>query len=115
MVAVPEVGFTSPSSMRSVVVLTAPFGPRNPVIRPGSTVKSSPRTAATRPKCLVRSRTSIVPLGGVLIEGTLPPSEGDDLADDLALLQGLDAVVDSFQTEALGDHAVEVEPPRLPQ
>ena len=29
-VAVPEVGRTSPSSMRSVVVLPAPFGPRKP-------------------------------------------------------------------------------------
>ena len=29
-VAVPDVGRTSPSSIRSVVVLPAPFGPRNP-------------------------------------------------------------------------------------
>ena len=59
MVAVPDVGVTSESSIRSVVVLPAPFGPRKPVIRPGSTVKVRSWTATTLPKCLVRPLTSI--------------------------------------------------------
>ncbi len=59
MVAEPEVGVTSDSSIRSVVVFPAPFGPRNPVIRPGSTEKERSCTAATLPKCLVRPLTSI--------------------------------------------------------
>ena len=33
--ALPALGFVSPSSIRSVVVLPAPFGPRKPVIVPG--------------------------------------------------------------------------------
>ena len=44
-VAVPEVGSARPSSMRSVVVLPAPFGPRKPSTRPGSALKLSPSTA----------------------------------------------------------------------
>src|SRR6185437_14397418 len=75
MVAVPLVGETSPRSIRRVVVLPAPFGPRNPVTRPGWTVKSNPRTAATEPKVLVSPRTSIVPAtdaGVAAMATTLP-------------------------------------------
>jgi hypothetical protein len=35
--------------MRIVVDLPAPFGPRKPVTRPGSTVKSMPSTAVLAP------------------------------------------------------------------
>src|SRR5215471_9956018 len=55
-----------------VVVLPAPFGPRNPVIRPGSTVKDSWSTASLSPYRLVRPRASIIAgsfLGGA---GTMP-------------------------------------------
>ena len=45
--AVPEVGRSSVVSIRSVVVLPAPFGPRKPTISPSSTVRSTPRTACT--------------------------------------------------------------------
>ena len=58
IVAVPRVGVTSPSSIRSVVVLPAPLGPRKPVTEPGSTVKLRSSTARTVPKDLVRPRTS---------------------------------------------------------
>lgn len=34
IVADPDVGDTSPRSIRNVVVLPEPFGPRNPVIEP---------------------------------------------------------------------------------
>jgi len=58
MVAVPDVGVTSPSSIRSVVVLPAPFGPRNPVTVPGRTAKVRSSTAVTAPKRLVSRCTS---------------------------------------------------------
>ena len=64
MVAAPEVAFTSPSSMRRVVVLPAPLGPRKPVTRPGTTVNETSWTATTEPNLLVRPRTSIAPPAG---------------------------------------------------
>src|SRR4051812_7882619 len=64
MVAVPESGWTSPSSMRSVVVLPAPLGPRKPVTLPGSTTKLSWSTARTLPNVLVRAPTTIRPSKG---------------------------------------------------
>jgi hypothetical protein len=48
-VAVPAVGRSRPRIIRIVVDLPAPFGPRKPVTRPGSTVKSMPSTAAFLP------------------------------------------------------------------
>ena len=52
MVAVPSSGLTRPSSIRSVVVFPAPFGPRNPTTSPASTVKLSRSTASTWPNRL---------------------------------------------------------------
>ena len=46
-VAVPEVGASRVASIRSVVVLPAPFGPRKPKISPVPTSRSTPRTAST--------------------------------------------------------------------
>ena len=40
--------------MRIVVDLPAPFGPRNPVTRPGRTVRSMPSTAVFAPYFFVR-------------------------------------------------------------
>src|SRR4051812_16631311 len=68
MVARPAVGATSPSSIRSVVVLPAPFGPRNPVTRPGSTVKDRSLTAARSPYRLVSPETTIRP-GSPVVAG----------------------------------------------
>src|ERR1700756_2176189 len=45
---------------RIVVVLPAPFGPRNPVTRPGSMLNVSPSTAVLSPYRLVRLCTSIM-------------------------------------------------------
>ena len=62
MVAFPVVGWTRPSTIRSVVVLPAPLGPRKPVTEPGSTVKLSRSTARTSPpKSLVSWSTTIRP------------------------------------------------------
>ena len=55
-VAVPAVGSSSVVSIRRVVVLPAPFGPRKPTISPASTVRSTPRTACTVRFLLVNVR-----------------------------------------------------------
>ena len=49
MVARPDVGGVSPVSIRSVVDLPAPFGPRNPVTVPGSQLNDTSLTAAVWP------------------------------------------------------------------
>ena len=56
--AEPAVGCSSVVSIRSVVVLPAPFGPRKPTISPGSTTKSTPPTASIRPCLVVNARAS---------------------------------------------------------
>src|SRR5699024_1691052 len=64
MRASPEVGRTSPSSMRRVVVLPAPFGPRKPVTRPGATSNVRSSTARNEPKSFDRPRTLMsIPAG----------------------------------------------------
>ena len=52
-VAVPDVGFTKARSIRNVVLFPAPFGPRNPVTRPGRTSKLRSSTAVTARKRFV--------------------------------------------------------------
>lgn len=69
--AVPEVGSMRPISMRMVVVLPEPLGPRNPKTLPRGTVRSSPFTASWPPRYrLVRPCVSMT-------DGTFPtPSCG---------------------------------------
>jgi hypothetical protein len=62
MLASPASGVTRPSSIRNVVALPAPLGPRNPVIEPASTVKLSSFTAFTLPKVFVNPDTTIRPV-----------------------------------------------------
>jgi hypothetical protein len=50
--------------MRSVVVLPAPFGPRKPTIRPGSTVNDRSSTARVSPNRFVSPETSIAVTAG---------------------------------------------------
>ena len=59
-VTVPAVGRSRPRIIRMVVVLPAPFGPRKPVIFPGSTRKDRPSTAVVPPYRLVRRDASIM-------------------------------------------------------
>src|SRR5687768_224557 len=61
-VAVPDVGSSSVASMRMVVVLPAPFGPRIPNTSPVSTRRSMPSTArnVSRWSASRRSRCQIV-------------------------------------------------------
>ena len=65
--AVPSVGATSPRIIRSVVLLPAPFGPRNPVTRPGFTSNERSSTAVTSPNRFVRLLTEMAgePIGSV--------------------------------------------------
>src|SRR6266581_6188184 len=60
MVARPEVGAARPSSRRMVVDFPAPFGPRNPVMRPGASSKVRSLTAVTVPYRLVSASTAMV-------------------------------------------------------
>src|SRR5437016_14348322 len=64
MVTVPAVGRISPTSMRMVVVLPAPFGPRKPKTSPG---RSSKETEST----MVRFRLALVRLCAVSIRGLM--------------------------------------------
>ena len=52
--AEPELGAMRVPSMRTVVVLPAPFGPRNPNTSPLATLSDRPSTAVRSPKRLVR-------------------------------------------------------------
>src|ERR1700756_1806328 len=60
MVAMPDVGRSSPRIMRMVVVLPAPLGPRKPVTTPGSIEQVRPSTARLLPKTLVSPANSII-------------------------------------------------------
>src|SRR5829696_6973406 len=59
MVAEPAVGVARPSSMRSVVLLPAPLGPRKPVIAPARAWKERSSTAVMGPKRLVTRSTQM--------------------------------------------------------
>src|SRR5262245_34005161 len=98
MLVAPALGRSSSSSTRRVVVLPAPFGPRNPTIRPSATLKERSSTASVAPKRFVRPRTSIasamasqsndsagtprtgVPTGPVRLAA--PPEPPSERADD---------------------------------
>src|SRR5687768_16974742 len=56
---VPDVGGARPISIRIVVVLPAPFGPRNPKKHPRGTVNVRPSTAGFEPYTLRRSFTAM--------------------------------------------------------
>lgn len=59
-VAVPPVGRSIPRIRRIVVDFPAPFGPRNPVTRPGATENDNPSTAVPPRYRLRKSLTSIM-------------------------------------------------------
>src|SRR6185436_10893370 len=56
----PEVGWISVAIVRMNVVFPAPFGPRMASTCPDGTARSSPASASTSPKCLVRPWASII-------------------------------------------------------
>jgi hypothetical protein len=58
-IAVPELGAISVPNIRTVVVLPAPFGPRNPNTSPLATLNETSDTAVRPPKSLVRWLTSM--------------------------------------------------------
>src|SRR5918996_2223982 len=65
--ASPASGRNRVASMRIVVVLPAPFGPRTPYTEPLRTARSTPSTARVSPKDLTRPVASIASVEGVLI------------------------------------------------
>src|SRR5690606_13738853 len=66
MAALPACGRVRPHSIRSVVDLPAPLGPRKPVTVPGSHVNETRSTTVRPPYRLVRSCTTIM-------RSSLPP------------------------------------------
>ena len=52
--AVPAVGATRVLNVRTVVVLPAPLGPRNPKTSPRRTLNETSSNATREPNCLVR-------------------------------------------------------------
>src|ERR1700751_1478824 len=87
MVTVPDVGRSRPRMSRIVVVLPAPFGPRNPVILPGATLNDKLSTATVSPYRLVRPRASIMYAAP---SGRRSP---DAVASGLLPVSGKDAIV----------------------
>src|ERR1051325_9014453 len=67
----PDVGFSRPAIIRSVVVLPAPFGPRKPWISPALTSSGTPSTAVQQPGDHPERRRLAGPIG---------PREAVDLA-----------------------------------
>ena len=72
----PLVGGARPSSIRSVVVLPAPFGPRKPVTVPASSSNERPSTAVSLPKRFVSdSAATTAGTAGTLVgEGRTVPA-----------------------------------------
>ncbi len=62
-VAEPAVGIASVHSMLIVVVLPAPFGPRNPKVSPRKTSNSTPATATRSPNRFSSPRTEMTESG----------------------------------------------------
>jgi hypothetical protein len=70
----PEVMVIRVVSMRTVVDLPAPFGPRNPKTSPSATPRSTPRTASTVPLRPRNCLTSWVASTARAIRSTLAPA-----------------------------------------
>src|SRR4029077_2865533 len=87
--AVPPLGGSSVASMRRVVVLPAPLGPRKPKISPAWTRKSTPATATTSRrrdlKTRRRPRVSITASGAIRGDsgGCADPGAGHQLPERL--------------------------------
>src|SRR5215470_3676189 len=79
-VAVPEVGGRKHVSMRMVVVLPAPLGPRKPTICPFSTWNEMWSTAVLRAYFFVSSLTLIIVF--LIWEGTVQARNCCDLLDE---------------------------------
>src|ERR1043166_172462 len=74
--AFPLVALVNPSSTLIVVVLPAPFGPRNPKISPGFTARSKPSTATLIPFAASRVRNSTRSFS-ILMIGSIAEAKGD--------------------------------------
>ena len=86
MSAFPALGLASPSNIRSVVVLPAPFGPRKPVIVPGASANESESTARTDPNRFVNESATTAGIEA----STVPVGVGSDNAASPLLVEGVD-------------------------
>src|SRR5690348_10170748 len=68
-VATPSSGGSRVASIRRVVVLPAPFGPRKPKISPSATWRSIPTTASTVVRLVRKDLRS--PLVSIIISGSI--------------------------------------------
>src|SRR5262245_36684621 len=67
----PEVSGNSPQMRLTIVLLPEPLGPMRPRISPRATVRSTPSTARTPPKCLQTPCSSST--GALLFRSEEPP------------------------------------------
>ena len=83
----PRSGDRMPASIRSVVVLPAPFGPSRPTISPGLTARDTSATAITSPKRLPSERASRPPAVSIIevqSYGRLDPRGAPQMAADFS-------------------------------
>src|SRR5689334_5902267 len=107
MVAVPAVGVTRLRIIRKVVVLPAPFGPRKPVTRPGSTSNDRLSTALTLRYCLVRPETTILPSANAVSSRAVHPRCGRGVVTVRYRAKRVSAVRDSYDMFEAGPGCVD--------
>src|SRR5262245_58136393 len=94
----PEVGGMKPVTMRMVVDLPAPFGPRKPSTSPRSTVKEMSSTARLAPKVLTRFSILIM-FEGRNYRSSLEPPVMRTLAFLAAALLSVQALAQSYPSK----------------
>src|SRR5215207_1907042 len=72
----PAVGGNRPQIRLTIVLFPEPFGPISPKIRPGSTLRSTPSTARTPPKCLLSPLSASTDCFSPPREEPLEPHDG---------------------------------------
>src|SRR5262245_19716597 len=88
-VMVPSVGSSSPATIRSVVVLPQPEGPRRAKNEPRGTSRSSESTAVKPPNRLVTSLNRRPSKDPSLARSSVARSAGDDIVEVSFVLLGL--------------------------
>src|SRR6516165_7457796 len=70
MTTSPALARSRPATMRNVVVLPQPEGPKRQTTSPAETERLKSLTAVNAPKCLVTPLSSIVDIGGLSLDGS---------------------------------------------
>ena len=105
-VAVPDVGESRVPSIRIVVVLPAPFGPKRPKTSPSAISNETPRTASTPPgKVFRRSRHSSIGTRGRVTSGRTRRGRYGRMRGGIDLGgTKIQAVVVDGRSKVLGEH-----------